>query len=310
MTETGSIMGTAHYLSPEQAQGHAVTAASDLYSIGVMLYEMLAGRLPFEGDSAVAIALKHLSEQPTPLSQLRPDVHPALEAVVMAALAKDPAQRWQSADDFAQGLEAARAQIDAGDNGGEGTAAFAPIPLPAGDGDGSPPVLAPVTEPGEKRRRWPWFTIGILVLALVGALAWLIASGALTTEKKDVPRVTGQQLVAGPRQARAGGLRGPRDARPESAARGPGARPGSQRGRGGRGGLDGHARGLRGPADRAGAPGGQPARAAGDLPAGARRASRSPSTASSPTRSGTASPSGPCRGRAPTPAAASVCGCS
>jgi eukaryotic-like serine/threonine-protein kinase len=197
MTETGSIMGTAHYLSPEQAQGHSVTAASDLYSIGVMLYEMLAGRLPFEGDSAVAIALKHLSEQPTPLSVLRPDVHPALEAVVMAALAKDPAQRWQSADDFAQGLEAARAQIVAADNGGDGTAAFAPIVLPAGDDgdDGPPPVAAPVARPEEKRRRWPWFTIGILALALLGALVWLIASGALTTEKRNVPRVTGQQLV-------------------------------------------------------------------------------------------------------------------
>ena len=76
MTETGSIMGTAQYLSPEQAQGHAVTATSDIYSIGVMLYEMLAGRLPFEGDSAVAVALKHLSEQPPPISPLRPDVHP------------------------------------------------------------------------------------------------------------------------------------------------------------------------------------------------------------------------------------------
>ena len=76
MTETGSIMGTAQYLSPEQAQGHAVTATSDVYSIGVMLYEMLAGRLPFEGDSAVAVALKHLSEQPAPISQWRPDVHP------------------------------------------------------------------------------------------------------------------------------------------------------------------------------------------------------------------------------------------
>jgi serine/threonine protein kinase len=99
MTETGSIMGTAQYLSPEQAQGHAVTATSDIYSIGVMLYEMLAGRLPFEGDSAVAVALKHLSEAPAPISQWRPDVHPALEAVVMAALAKDPAQRWQSRPD-------------------------------------------------------------------------------------------------------------------------------------------------------------------------------------------------------------------
>jgi serine/threonine-protein kinase len=199
MTETGSIMGTAHYLSPEQAQGHAVTAASDLYSIGVMLYEMLAGKLPFEGDSAVAIALKHLSEQPAPISQLRPDVHPALEAVVMAALAKDPAQRWQSADDFAEGLEAARSQIDAGANGGQTTSAFAAIPLPAAvepAADGDPPPLAPVTAPErERKRRWPWFTIGLLALALVGFLIWLIASGELATEKREVPRVTQLQLV-------------------------------------------------------------------------------------------------------------------
>src|ERR671929_815245 len=132
MTETGSIMGTAQYLSPEQAQGHAVTATSDIYSIGVMLYEMLAGRLPFEGDSAVAVALKHLSEQPAPISQWRPDVHPALEAVVMAALAKDPAQRWQSAEDLAAGLEAARTQIEAGSNGGQDTAGFAAVPMPVG----------------------------------------------------------------------------------------------------------------------------------------------------------------------------------
>ena len=193
MTETGSIMGTAHYLSPEQAQGHAVTAASDLYSIGVMLYEMLAGRLPFEGDSAVAIALKHLSEQPVPISQIRPDVNPALEAVVMAALAKDPARRWQTADDFAAGLEAARAQIEAGANGGQTTATqIAAIPLPPGD----EPVVAPATAPEEeRRRRWPLFTIGLLALALLGFLVWVFASGQLTTEKKDVPRVTQMQLV-------------------------------------------------------------------------------------------------------------------
>jgi eukaryotic-like serine/threonine-protein kinase len=204
MTETGSIMGTAQYLSPEQAQGHAVTATSDIYSIGVMLYEMLAGRLPFEGDSAVAVALKHLSEPPTPISQLRPDVHPALEAVVMAALAKDPTQRWQSAEDLAAALEAARAQIEAGHNGGQDTAAFAPIPMPADDATAATqlvpeaaPTPAPVAAPREEReRRWPWFTIGLLTLALIGALLYLVLSGALATEQKDVPRVTGKQLVA------------------------------------------------------------------------------------------------------------------
>ena len=201
MTETGSIMGTAQYLSPEQAQGHAVTATSDIYSIGVMLYEMLAGRLPFEGDSAVAVALKHLSEPPAPISQWRPDVHPALEAVVMAALAKDPAQRWQSAEDLAAGLEAARTQIAAGPNGGQDTAAFAAIPMPVPDETGPTQfapaaVVAPVGEPEQEReRRWLWWAIGVLAVALLGVLLYLILSGLLATEKREVPRVTGKQLV-------------------------------------------------------------------------------------------------------------------
>jgi eukaryotic-like serine/threonine-protein kinase len=198
MTETGSIMGTAQYLSPEQAQGHAVTAASDLYAIGVMLYEMLTGRLPFEGDSAVSLALKHLSELPVPISQLRPDVHPALEAVVMAALAKDPAQRWQSAEDFERALEAAREQIQSGTDGGQEPLAFAPIPAPpppvapshAGDG-----TIAPVAEPERRRRRWPWFTLGLLLLMAAGVLAYLALTGAFAPDKAQVPRVTGEQLL-------------------------------------------------------------------------------------------------------------------
>jgi eukaryotic-like serine/threonine-protein kinase len=194
MTETGSIMGTAQYLSPEQAQGHAVTAASDLYSIGVMLYEMLAGRLPFEGDSAVSVALKHLSEPPPPISQFRPDVSPALESVVMAALAKDPAHRWQSADDFAEGLQAAGTQLAHGVTA-QDTAAFAPVPVPVTEVP--PPVLPP--PPGEPEheggRRWPWFAIGLFTVALVGFLIYLAVAGLTAADTKEVPRVVGKQLL-------------------------------------------------------------------------------------------------------------------
>ncbi len=83
-------MGTAQYLSPEQAQGHAVSAQSDLYSVGIILYEMLTGRVPFEGESAVTIALKQVSEQPVPPSQLNPAVTPALEATVHARAGQGP----------------------------------------------------------------------------------------------------------------------------------------------------------------------------------------------------------------------------
>ena len=108
MTETGSIMGTAQYLSPEQAQGQPVSPRSDLYSIGVMLYELLTGRVPFDAESAVTIALKHVSERPSPPSQLNPAVPPALEAVVLRALEKDPARRFADADEFAAALLDAR----------------------------------------------------------------------------------------------------------------------------------------------------------------------------------------------------------
>jgi beta-lactam-binding protein with PASTA domain len=219
ITETGSIMGTAQYLSPEQAQGQAVTAASDLYSIGVILYEMLAGRLPFEGDSAVSVALKHLSEPPPPLSQLRPDVHPALESVVMAALSKDAARRWQSADEFRAALAAVGEHLaDGSGRRGEDTAAFVPVvaPLPAdaaaaagaGNGDASAPTAAageaapPMTpheaaiaEEERRRRRWPWFALGLMTLALAALLAYLAASGLLAGEKVEVPRVVGQQVL-------------------------------------------------------------------------------------------------------------------
>src|SRR5579859_3788402 len=92
MTLTGSIMGTAQYLSPEQAQGHPVTAGADLYSVGVILYELLTGVVPFEGETAVAIAFKQVSAEPRPPSELNPNVPPSLDAVVLRALAKESSQ--------------------------------------------------------------------------------------------------------------------------------------------------------------------------------------------------------------------------
>src|ERR687891_1923041 len=112
ITATGSVMGTAQYISPEQAQGKETTPSSDIYSIGVILYEALTGRVPFEGDSAVAVALKQVSEAPRRPSALNPNVPPALDAVVMRALAKDPEARFKDAAAFLRALEAAERPPD------------------------------------------------------------------------------------------------------------------------------------------------------------------------------------------------------
>ncbi len=183
MTETGSIMGTAQYLSPEQAQGQEVTPRSDVYSIGVMLYELLTGKLPFEGDSAVAIALKHMQEPPPPMNREGLRIEPNLEAVVLGALAKEPAARWQSAEDFAAALEACRPYVEAflaGDAVGQDTAIFAAVPSPQ-------PEAAAARE---KPRRWPAIALALLVLALVALMAWVFTR----PEQIDVPKVTGMQL--------------------------------------------------------------------------------------------------------------------
>src|SRR5918912_770925 len=105
MTEAGSIIGTAQYLSPEQAKGAPVDQTSDLYSVGVVLYELLTGVVPFAGDTPVEIAMKHLSSTPEPPSAKRSDIPRDLDLIVMRALAKDPDDRYQSAEEMVADLE-------------------------------------------------------------------------------------------------------------------------------------------------------------------------------------------------------------
>src|SRR5262249_49643050 len=100
MTEVGSIIGTAQYLSPEQARGAPVDQRSDVYSVGVVLYEMLTGKVPFTGETPLEIAMKHLSEVPVPPSEKRPDVSEDLDSIVLRALAKDPEDRYQTAQEM------------------------------------------------------------------------------------------------------------------------------------------------------------------------------------------------------------------
>ncbi len=184
ITQTGSVMGTPHYLSPEQAQGEDVTPVSDLYSIGVMLYEALAGRVPFEGESAVAVAMKQVSQAPQRPSSINAQVSPALDSVVMRALEKSPGDRFQTADAFIAALDQA---LKTGDEVGGGTAAFAPLP---------PSVLGPSEAEAaemdlieeEERRRRRLIAIALAVAILAGVLIAL----ALTRDTNaDIPKVTG-----------------------------------------------------------------------------------------------------------------------
>ena len=202
MTQTGSIMGTAQYLSPEQAQGLAVSAASDLYAVGIILYEMLTGRVPFDGESAVTIALKQVGEAPVPPSVVNPQVPPALEAVVLRALEKDPADRFGDADAFIAALADAAAGIAPGPPTGEatrviappraGTGRFVPVPPPDAYREPLPPVQPPPLAPPEPDeggggRWWIALLVGLVVAAvIVGALL------LLGHDKVRVPSVVGR----------------------------------------------------------------------------------------------------------------------
>ena len=107
LTKGDNVMGSVHYFSPEQARGEGANATSDIYSTGIVLYEMLTGRVPYDGDNPVAVAMQHLHANPVPIQNLAPDVPPALVRVCMKAMEKNPAQRYQTARDMAADLRAA-----------------------------------------------------------------------------------------------------------------------------------------------------------------------------------------------------------
>jgi len=212
ITQTGSIMGTAQYLSPEQAQGQNVTEASDIYSTGVVLYEALTGEVPFDADTPVAVALKQVQEVPRRPSNLNPDVPPALDAVVMRALAKDPERRFKDAKAFSNALDEAERHPETARK--EDTAAYAAVNVAGERTD-----IEPVYEEWEERERrdtpWRW----ILLALLVAAVAGLVAFALTRPEQQKVPSVIGQDVKAATEVLQAKGFDADTTLVPNAAAR-------------------------------------------------------------------------------------------
>ncbi|MBR6459939.1 MAG: Stk1 family PASTA domain-containing Ser/Thr kinase [Actinomycetaceae bacterium] len=211
MTQTNSVVGTAQYLSPEQARGEVVDARSDLYSTGCLLYELLTGKPPFTGDSAVAVAYQHVSETPVPTSSIAPDIPDALDRVVMKSLAKRREDRYQNASDFrnellaatrGEGVEAPAvsswatqvvtptfaptqqiSQTSYGQATGEYAAQFPPTGMTAAVNEGA-------KEP-KKKRGWLIAVLLVALLAILGAGAWAFTSGNLSfpNPKESTPEM-------------------------------------------------------------------------------------------------------------------------
>lgn len=206
ITEAGSIMGTAQYLSPEQAQGQSVDEASDIYSVGIVLYEMLTAKVPFTGDSAVAIALKHVNERPAPVRKVTEQVPLKLEQIVERALAKDARARFQSAEDFSQALKQMDASVGAKGQGAK-TQAWAAVEEQA-EGKEERPKDKDKQGKGEKKKKGEGGKPSLFKrlfkskkrIAKVAAILLLAFAAAASAyfltrpEQVAVPSVTGKQV--------------------------------------------------------------------------------------------------------------------
>jgi eukaryotic-like serine/threonine-protein kinase len=198
ITQTAAVVGTAQYISPEQAQGQTVDYRSDLYSLGCCLYEMLTGTVPFTGATPVAIAYRHVREDPTPPRQLNPDVPAPLEAICLKAMAKLPDNRYQTAAEFQDDLERFRSgrpvlatplldaaattqAIPRGDGGADQTAMLGGVPA-----DRATRYAEPYEEE-ERRTSVGWIVVSLLALVVVGLAAFFVTR---TLTRNDNPAAT------------------------------------------------------------------------------------------------------------------------
>jgi eukaryotic-like serine/threonine-protein kinase len=206
VTQTATVFGTAAYISPEQAQGEPVDPRSDIYSLGVVLYEMLTGQPPFDGDSAVALAYKHVSSEPIPPTQLNPEVSPQLDAVVRKAMAKHPADRYQTAREFHDDLRRAAAGMRVSAPPPPAVQAVTQALHRADDRTLVAPPYAPADTRREPRQRYEapshrgrwagWALLSTLVVVLFLAAGYFI----LDLTRKDpiqlvaVPKIAGLKI--------------------------------------------------------------------------------------------------------------------
>lgn len=219
VTNTGSILGSAHYFSPEMAKGQGATEQSDLYSLGVVLYEMVTGRVPFQGESPITVALKHVQEEVLPPGVLNPQLPAELEAIILRALAKDPAQRFSSAAEMRQTLEqfledhrAGRTRLVDGD--------YPTLDLRAiRQRQHREPALAEadleqdweedgVSRPVARRRRWGLYLLISFAALFLGGLAYggYVLSRLLEVPEVPVPDVVGRSAQEAEQILRAAGL--------------------------------------------------------------------------------------------------------